>query len=363
MNDQQFAAYNDRLIQIIEDRKPAYILTDRRNVVEKVTAKILRQTSFADGSSDVATRTWIDDIDLAGSRVGDQHIIDVVTSSITGSLRKEVELFIQNAWTANNIVREAVPWLAIRDHVIKTFLNVDEAAALRDSVDNLRQSAFESGASFTRRFREVAQKAYPVPRNVDQSRILVKAYARGLRSTGIEVKMIEHSNPQTLPQAMALVADFSERSDAVSRLGLRQVNDREEVPMEIAALPPPKSPSFPPDTTSSMLTKVLRSQEKLVSKIAKLEANQSSTPGSANRYAGGNDQRHATAPSQSHHNLPNWSDDGRPRCYACGEYGHFKRSCRARNDWHSSAPRPPFSQQQQRAPRPPFPQEQQQQGN
>ena len=77
--------------------------------------------------------------------------------------------------TVNNNVNEVVPWIAIHDHVIKTFLNVDEAAALRDSVDQLQQSVFESEASFTRRFRELAQKAYMVPRNVDQSRLLVKA--------------------------------------------------------------------------------------------------------------------------------------------------------------------------------------------
>ena len=158
--------------------------------------------------------------------------------------------------------------------------------------------------------------------------------------------MIENSNPQTLPEATAWVADFSER-DAVSRLDLRQLNDREEVQMEIAALPPPNYPSFPPDTTTNMLTKVLRSQEKLTSKIAKLEANQNSSQGSAIRCSGGNDQRHAKAPPQTQDSLPNWSEDGCPRCYdACGEYGHFRRSCRARNDWHSSAQRPPFSQQQ-----------------
>ena len=77
--------------------------------------------------------------------------------------------------TVNNIVHEVVPWTAIRDHVIKSFLNVDEAAALRNSVDQLQQSAFESEASFTRRFRKLAQKAYLVPRNVDQSRLLVTA--------------------------------------------------------------------------------------------------------------------------------------------------------------------------------------------
>ena len=41
-----------------------------------------------------------------------------------------------------------------------------------------------------------------------------------------------------------------------------------------------------------MLTNVLRSQEKLMSKIAKPWDNQNRTQGSANRYAGGYDQRH-----------------------------------------------------------------------
>ena len=114
MNEQQCATYHENLLQINEDRKAAAALIDRRNVVEKVTAKLLKQTTFADGSSDVSTRTWIDDMDLAHSRVGDQHITDIVTSSVTGSLRKEVELFIQNARTENNVDHEAVPWMAMR---------------------------------------------------------------------------------------------------------------------------------------------------------------------------------------------------------------------------------------------------------
>ena len=113
MNEQQFATYHEDLLQINEDRKATAALIDRRNVVGKVTAKLLKQTTFADGSSDVFTRTWIDDMDLAHSRVGDQHIIDIVTSSVTGSLRKEFELFIQNDRTENNVAREAVPWMAM----------------------------------------------------------------------------------------------------------------------------------------------------------------------------------------------------------------------------------------------------------
>ena len=199
--------------------------------------------------------------------------------------------------TANHVAREAVPWPEIREHVIKSFLNVDEAAALRDSVDHLQQSAFESEASFTRTFRDLAQKAYPVPRNLDQSRILVKAYARGIRSPAIAVKMIEQTNPQTLPQAMAWVAGFSERIDAVSRLGLRQVNERDEMPMEIAALPPMSSapissPLSPQETATQMLGKLLRSQDKLMRKVSKLEADQNFGQGSSCYSAGSSDKRH-----------------------------------------------------------------------
>ena len=92
--------------------------------------------------------------------------------------------------------------------------------------------------------------------------------ARGFRSSGIAVKMIEHSNPQTLPQAMAWVADISERSDALSRLGLRQVNDMEEMPMEVAALPPTNYPPSPQETDTQMLGKVLPSQDKIITKIS-----------------------------------------------------------------------------------------------
>ena len=81
----------------------------------------------------------------------------------------------------------------------------------------MRQSAYETNASFNRRFRDLADAAFPAPgRNDDQHRLMVRAYARGLRSSSVAVKMIEDANPGTLDAAIIWVNNFSERQDAVS---------------------------------------------------------------------------------------------------------------------------------------------------
>ena len=195
---------------------------------------------FCDGSSAAATQTWLDDISLAFSRVGQLIVIEIASSTVTGSLRKELENFLQEQIQSQTYdARDRVPWAILRAHLSKTFLNVDEAAALRDTLDNLRQSAYETDASYTRRFRDLAQECYPSQnRNIDQERILVRGFARGLRSVAVAIKMIEQSNPQTLLEAMQWLASFSERNDVVSRLGL---TTSEEVPMEISAIQPPAS--------------------------------------------------------------------------------------------------------------------------
>ena len=178
---------------------------------------------WCDGSSLSATRTWLQDIDLAFGRVGHASIIEVISSTVTGPPRKEIERFISEVIHADNVVRDAVPWAQVRAHVVTNFLNVDEAAALRDSLEQMRQSAYETDASYNRRFRDLADAAFPVPaRNDDQHRLMVRAYAQGLRSAKIAIKMIEDANPATLDAAITWVNRYSGRQDAVSRLGLQR---------------------------------------------------------------------------------------------------------------------------------------------
>ena len=222
----QFNEYRQNLARAGQERQIAHDQTTRTHAIEKqttrtqaiekLTQKLLKQTAFCDGSSDVATRGWIDDITLAFQMVGQPYIVNIVSLSVTGSLRKEVEHFIQQSVNALGVGRDVIIWPSIREHVIKSFLNVDEVAALRDAVETMRQSAFETDASYIRRFRELAQKSYPDPHNEDQCRILVRSFARGLRTPAVAVNTIEQANPHTLYEAMLWLSTYSERSDAIS---------------------------------------------------------------------------------------------------------------------------------------------------
>ena len=253
MDPQQFHTYTQGLDRISQENKQAAQATAQRVEQNKLTDKLIRQTVFCDGSSAAATRTWLDDVSLAFNRVGQLMVIEIASSTVTGSLRKELEHFLQDQVQSQaHDARERVHWAILRAHLSKTFLNEGEAAALRDTLDNLRQSAYETDGSFTRIFRDLAQECYPSQnRNIDQERILVRCFARGLRSVAVAIKMIEQSNPQTLPEAMQWLASFSERNDVVSRLGL---TTSEEVPMEIAALQPPAS--VPSQSHDQVLEKV-----------------------------------------------------------------------------------------------------------
>jgi len=84
-----------------------------------------RQTQTCDGSSTIAVRTWIREITLGYSQVGNAFIIGIAAKSCTGPSRFELERFIESQITTNNIVRAAVTWAALRDHLATQFLNVD----------------------------------------------------------------------------------------------------------------------------------------------------------------------------------------------------------------------------------------------
>ena len=349
MNEQQFAAYAQGIDRIAQENRQTAQQAAQRLELSKLLAKVIRQTSFADGHSAPATRVWLDEIQLAQNRLGPNHTIEVATSTVTGSLRREIELFIHNKEVVDKVDRNAIPWEEVRAHITRNFLNVDEQAAQRDQVESTSQAAFETEASYCRRFREVAQAGYPHDlRNADQERLLIKSFARGLKSPTVAVKMIERANPETLTDAMSWLAVYSERADAVSRLGLATSHDE---PMEIGSVPMPSAPVQVKTKQEEMMDRVLQGQERLMTKIAKLEIKQQPH----HKYGQPDKQKNSQSQGQNKQNgsvdprdLPNWSPDGKPKCFFCLKYGHVRRDCRKEQrpgkNWSNGLPQQQHNQ-------------------
>ena len=319
MDPAQFKLYTDGLANLETTRARQDSLRNVKRREEQIVQALVRQTSACDGTSTAGVRTWFKEIELAGAEAGTEHIIEIAARSAAGSLRGELERYKKKRLTAPTALnsRFKVPWAEVKAHLRGAFLHVDKDSALRDEVEKTRQSAYEPEASFSRRFREVADAAYPTDaRNEEQNRILIRAFARGLRSDELARKLVEEGNPTSLEDAFETLAGYSARKDAYARLS------RHEEPMEVAPVnPSPPRPQVAPEstTTVSLLKKVLQSQERLQTKVAKLEAqtvprSASAAPSARPTYRDGRQGQPRSSPRDT---TSNCTPEGKPRCFQC----------------------------------------------
>ena len=199
------------------------------------------------------------------------------------------------------------------------------------------QSAYEPEAGYNRRFREVSDAAYPTAdRNDDQNRILIRAYARRLRSSELARKLVEEGAPSTLEEAIKLISGHSTRKDAYARLS------RTEEPMEVGTITPKTPlPILQSAVNPDIFQKLLKSQEQIVTKLEKIAlqsrplAHPKTKPvAAAPQFANRRPRNVATTE-------PRWTPDGRPICLHCLAPGHMRRECPQRrptnqgNGWRS----------------------------
>ncbi len=279
------------------------------NRIESTVRELVKQTTRCEGVPMAAVRRWMRDIEIAMTQVGQGFIVRIITGTISGSLRDEIEQYVTQRIQQYGLNRNQLPWADIRAHVEPFFLHADERSALRDELDELRQSAHESDNMFGRRFRDLADTAYPVnQRNDDQHRIMLKAYVRGLRLTTTARKLIQDGAPCTLQGALHLVSQYAERQDAFDRMRPG------EEPMEVGTVAKGSSAL---GEVSDVLKAVAKQQEQLMSRIAKMEAEQKV-------WRTKRPQRKAGPPS-----VPKGGGRG-PTCYECHQRGHIARNCTMR---------------------------------
>jgi hypothetical protein len=170
----------------------------------------LSRINTCDGSAATEVRRWLREIEVTIPIVGDDQTINIVSQTVRGPLMFEIEHFLTQYMTDNNIDRNDVPWNALREHVRVQFLSYDEQATLRDELDSIRQEPDETDTAYSRRFREIADTAYPpAQRNDDQQRIMLRAYARGLACPDTARKLIENHRPMNISDAMTAVIQIN----------------------------------------------------------------------------------------------------------------------------------------------------------
>ena len=230
--------------------------TERRAIqtTREQIRDLIRQTQTCDGSSTSAVRNWIREVTLAFNQVGAASIIEIASKTVSGPLRFELERFIEGTIAANQIGRAAIPWPDLRDHLASNFLNIDETAALRDELDKVRQSAYETTQQFVRRFRDISDICYP----------------SGLRNPDQKSVLIEQAAPTSLDEAITATIRFCERNDAYGRLG------RHESPIEIGAANVSNCKTM--DPLVAMVDSLASTVQKLATKLAKIEARHDPRP-------------------------------------------------------------------------------------
>jgi hypothetical protein len=216
-------------------------------------------------------------------------------------------------------------------------LSPHEEDRLRHEVSKLKRGAYETTASFGRRFREAADLAYPPTvatnnqgvssrvRNPDQDRILLEAYMRGLNDAALVKRLIEEAHPVTFDAGMFQVTQYEAdryRLNMAMERGL--LSDRQEEPMEIGAINKPQNGP----QENKELADIKRQVSGLTTQFTKLVAmmEQQALP-ARSAPATSHVSRQQRPTTQYYYRF---TDTGRPICHYCNKVGHIAKECRTR---------------------------------
>jgi hypothetical protein len=259
----------------------------------------------------------------------------MATATVSGPLLREVERFL-----GAQPNRFQTPWPALRDHVRNTFLSADEAERLRQQMSLLVQGAYDDIVTFNRKFREAAEKAFPVPRTPDVDRIVLQAYEKNLNSKPLVTKLVIEQNPQNIQEAMAYTEAQTAGMNRLNSLGIYQRQTDE--PMDVSSL---NASGTRPQPPNHMVQQISSLQDRM----SYLENHPNGFPGQ--NISGGQAKRqktfHQNSPQRRGQYTPQtpsrgmdkskkvdrqfkWAEDGRPICNFCSKIGHKWSECYSR---------------------------------
>ena len=353
MNNEQFNALSEtvnNIAQAIHQDDVNYRQQQARDKLINDQTQVIRK---CDGNIPSEVREWLEEIEISIPSLNNLYrpnaaMIEVVTKTIIGPLRKAVEYFLQA-----QPARDATLWQDIREHIIQSFLTANENEKLKADVERFRQLSYDTIHSFNRRFSELIRKAYPVPRNQDVQRLLIRAYTRALHDQQLAKRMIVNNRPQNIEAAMQYTANQAAGEEMFQCIGFN------EEPMEVDSTAPigkvkEKQEQSSTEKIMKRLDSLSLQNERMSTKMAKLEATARATRQENRHLVEENVQLHRrlghlqTNREQASHarnpdvqfnrgssqNRRPGNDRTRsngPVCYRCQKPGHIQRNCPKNN--------------------------------
>jgi len=335
MNAEQFTTYIENL-QAAQDR--ANTRRDGVREQHRILDSHIRSTPSCDGSSVPLVREWLQAVSMARpyfpAATADAETQKLVIATLQGPMRRCYEHFLDSQDDRNNVT-----WAAVKNHLRIAYLTCDESEFLRSELETIKQTAYESTGAYSRRFVEAANKAYDEDdRNGVVQRIVLDLYIKGLHSAALMDRLILETEPTTMDEATAAVANFAAKHERLRRLkgqGSSALHPEEE-PMEVGALRNSPNPSVAPTSDPAMADTLLtlaRQMQGVQKEITKLKANPlGSTPPlpTPNYQNAATHAPQARIPPLMPYRYPSHSQDGQIICYECGNLGHIGKNCEQR---------------------------------